>query len=113
MKPGGTLLLSAPNSETHYKKLKRSVGLGTFSDPTHVVEYTAEELSEECRAAGFAGRFAGPIVLDTPFYGLFDFFGAFSLPLYERLDQYKRSAVKKRPEDSTGFRMVLKLRDEK
>jgi 2-polyprenyl-3-methyl-5-hydroxy-6-metoxy-1,4-benzoquinol methylase len=109
--PGGTLLLSAPNSETTYKRLKKSVGLRYYSDPTHLIEYTRAELEEECLRAGFACRSVMPVVLDTPFYGLFDFIGGISLPIYERLDRYKRSAVTKRPQDTTGFRMVLERRE--
>lgn len=105
--PGGTLLLSAPNSETGYKRLKKMAGLRYYCDPTHVIEYTLDELRDECRRGGFTDREVAPVVIDSPFYGFFDFLGAFSLPLYERFEQYKRTAVKHRPQDTTGFRMVL------
>jgi glycosyltransferase involved in cell wall biosynthesis/SAM-dependent methyltransferase len=108
LKPDGVLLLSAPNSQTGFKAMKRLAGLPTFSDPTHVVEYRSEELEKECLRSGFEIRSLSPITLDSPFYGIIDFLGSISLSLYSRLNQSKRRAVKNRPADSTGFRLVLR-----
>ncbi|MCB1153611.1 methyltransferase domain-containing protein [bacterium] len=106
--PEGTLLLSAPNSETTFKKLKRAAGLWDYSDPTHVIEYTRAELEDECKRGGFTCTHIEPVVLDTPFFGFIDFLGGFSLPLYERFDRYKREAVIDKPLESSGYRLVLK-----
>ncbi len=105
LKPGGVLLLSAPNSRTRFKKLKRLAGLPTYSDPTHVVEYTLDELQEECRRNGFETRNPAPVTLDSPFYGIIDFVGGLSLSLYEFLDRRKRRLAKENPANSTGFRL--------
>ena len=37
LKPRGLLLVSVPNSQTSWKKLQRSVGVCSFSDPDHKV----------------------------------------------------------------------------
>ncbi|MBZ0273381.1 methyltransferase domain-containing protein [bacterium] len=110
LKPGGTLLLSAPNADTQYKRWKKEAGLRFYCDPTHVIEYGDGELERECEEGGFACEARRPVVLDTPWYGVFDFLGGFSLPLYERFDQYKRDAMEYRPGDTTGYRVVLRPR---
>jgi SAM-dependent methyltransferase len=109
--PGGKALLSAPNADTAYKRMKKSVGMRYYCDPTHVIEYSLEELKAECLKGGFETLAVAPVVYDAPLYGLFDFLGGLSLPLYERFERYKRQSVVRRPEDTTGYRLVLRRAD--
>ncbi len=53
LKDDGKLLLSAPNKQTQFKKLKSEAGLFSYADPTHVIEYTMETLADEITQAGF------------------------------------------------------------
>lgn len=109
LRPGGRLLVSAPNRATTWRRRLRDAGLFAFSDPDHKVEYTREEFLAELRAGGFepAGEVA-PVVYDTPWAGLIDAVGGLSLGLYARLSRWKREAALRRPEESTGFRLVAR-----
>ena len=51
-----------------------------------------------------------PVVLDTPWAGVIDAVGGVSLSLYDRLSRWKREAALRRPEESTGFRVVARKR---
>jgi hypothetical protein len=51
-----------------------------------------------------------PVVLDTPLAGAIDTLGGLSLGLYYRLSRWKREAALRRPEESTGFRVVARKR---
>ena len=63
----------------------------------------------ELAAGGFAP--AGPVlpvVYDTPWAGAIDALGGVSLGLYARLARWKREAVLRRPQESTGFQVVAR-----
>lgn len=103
----GRLLVSAPNRDTRWRRTLRDAGLFAYSDPDHKTEYTREELLAELGAGGFEPEGdVMPVVLDTPWAGLIDAAGGLSLPLYDRLSRWKRDAVLRRPQESTGFRVV-------
>lgn len=55
------------------------MGLPSFSDPDHKIEYNREELEEELAAAGFRVESCSTIVYDTPWYGVIDLLGGLSL----------------------------------
>jgi ubiquinone/menaquinone biosynthesis C-methylase UbiE len=110
LKPGGLLLLTAPNRETSWKRFQRKIGLPSFADPDHKVEYDKEKFLRELSRAGF--RLKGdlmPIVCDTPFAGWIDLVGGISLSLYAKLARRKREYVKKHPEETTGWRAVVEV----
>jgi SAM-dependent methyltransferase len=103
----GRLLVSAPNRQTRWRGTLRAAGLFAYSDPDHKVEYTRDELLAELRAGGFEPTGSTmPVVLDTPWAGAIDAVGGVSLVLYDRLSRWKREAALRRPEESTGFRVV-------
>lgn len=106
LKPGGRLLLSAPNRETTWRRRLRAAGRFAFSDEDHTVEYTEDDLLDELLDAGFVTRKCMPVVYDTPWAGLMDLVGAVSLPLYRRLMQWKRNMAIMHPSESIGFRVV-------
>jgi hypothetical protein len=51
-----------------------------------------------------------PVVYDTPWAGLIDALGGVSLRLYARLSRWKREVAVICPEESTGFRVVARVR---
>jgi len=51
-----------------------------------------------------------PVVLDTPWAGMIDVIGGVSLSLYARLSRWKREAALRRPDESTGFRVLAHKR---
>jgi SAM-dependent methyltransferase len=107
LKDDGRLLVSGPNRESSWRRTLRAAGLFAYSDPDHKIEYTQEEFLDELHQAGFApiGPVT-PVVLDTPWAGMIDAVGGLSLGLYARLSRWKREAALRRPEESTGFRVV-------
>ena len=109
LRPGGTLLVSGPNRDSSWRRRLRAAGLFAYSDPDHKIEYTREEFVAELAAGGFAP--AGPVlpvVYDTPWAGAIDALGGVSLGLYARLARWKREAVLRRPQESTGFQVVAR-----
>lgn len=109
LRPGGTLLVSAPNRDTSWKRRLRAAGLPYYSDPDHKIEYTWDELQAELAAGGF--ELEGQprvIVCDTPWAGLFDFVGGFSLSAYKRLTTWKATRAQHHPQETTGWRVVCR-----
>lgn len=111
LRPSGRLLVSGPNRETAWRRRLRDAGLFAYSDPDHKVEYTEAEFLAELRAGGFepVGPVM-PVVYDTPWAGLIDALGGVSLRLYARLHRWKRDVALTRPAESTGFRVVARVR---
>ena len=56
------------------------------------------------------GPLTAPVVLDAPWAGAIDTLGGLSLGPYDRLCRWKREAALRRPEESTGFRVVARKR---
>lgn len=111
LEPSGHLLVSGPNRENSWRRTLRAAGLFSYSDPDHKIEYTREEFLSELAEAGFEPDGAVmPVVLDTPWAGVIDAVGGVSLSLYDRLSRWKREAALRRPEESTGFRVVARKR---
>jgi SAM-dependent methyltransferase len=111
LKPSGRLLVSGPNRDTAWRRRLRAAGLFAFADPDHKVEYTEAEFLDELAAGGFepAGPVM-PIVYDTPWAGMIDALGGISLRLNARLSRWKRDVALARPQESTGFRVVARVR---
>lgn len=106
LKPGGRLLLAIPNSETSWKKRQRALGINSFSDPDHKIEYSRNEIIAECQRHGFRIERIEPIVYDIWYVGLIDLIGGFSLSLYKKLGQWKYRYAHEHPEESIGFEIV-------
>lgn len=111
LRDDGRLLVSGPNRATRWRRTLESAGLFSYSDPDHKIEYTREEFLAELAAGGFepVGE-VEPVVLDTPWAGAIDAVGGLSLGLYDRLSRWKRDAALRRPQDSTGFRVIARKR---
>lgn len=109
LRPGGVLLVSAPNRATRWKRGLAAAGLFAYADPDHKVEYSFDELADELARGGFAPQ--GPptlTVYDTPWTGLFDLIGGVSLPLYRRLAVWKTRLAQRFPDETTGWRIVCR-----
>lgn len=107
LRPGGTLLVAAPNRDTTWKRHLRAAGLCYFTDVDHQIEYTWDELQAELRAGGFDPKGEPqPIVYDTPWAGFIDLIGGFSLRLYQRLAQWKRHMARRYPHETIGWHVV-------
>ncbi len=106
LKPGGTLLLALPNRDTKWKQLQRSVGLSSYTDPDHKIEYTLDECKEICQRFGLeVGRVEG-VVVDTPWIGIGDAIGALLPRFYKAYAKRRADKVKTHPQESIGFRIV-------
>jgi SAM-dependent methyltransferase len=108
LKDDGRLLLSVPNRETSWKKLRREAGLFAYADEDHKVEYTQEEIRRELACNGFVCDSLEPVVYDTPWDWAISVIGGISLGWYRKLSELKREAALRKPEESTGFRIVAK-----
>lgn len=106
LRRGGKLLLAVPNSETSWKRLQESVGLSSFSDPDHKIEYTRSEILAECTKHGFSVVQLMPIVYDVWYVGLIDLLGGFSLSLYQKIGRWKYQYAQEHPAESIGFEIV-------
>lgn len=105
LKPKGKLFLSIPNINTSWKKAQKSAGLFYFSDTDHKREYTLEQIKKLCKDFKFEIKFIKPITLDTPLAPLIDLTGGFSLSIYKKLSDWKKTMVREKPEESVGFQV--------
>jgi len=109
LRPGGRLLVSGPNRESRWRERLRGAGLFAYQDEDHKIEYSSAEFLDELEAAGFVVDGAlEPVVYDTPWAGLIDVVGGFSLTLYARLARWKRERALAEPRESTGFRALAR-----
>jgi len=108
LKPGGLLLLSIPQRETAWKRLRASVGLPAYADPDHKFEYSRGDVETMLADNYFEGMEMTPTVYDTPLAGWIDLSGGFSLALYRRLAQWKRDTALRHPAAATGVRVVAR-----
>jgi len=109
LKDDGRLIFSVPNRDTSWKKLRREAGLFAYADPDHKIEYTLEEIKAELARNGFTCESARPIVYDTPWDWAINVIGGISLKWYRKLQEWKRDVALRKPEESTGFRIVAHI----
>lgn len=114
LRPGGLLFVSAPNRNTSWKQKLKAAGLFYYTDPDHKIEYSWEELAAELAAGGFEAQ-GEPltIVYDTPWAGLIDLSGGFSLGLYRWLSRWKGRMVERYPQETIGWRVASRKAVEK
>lgn len=108
LKPNGLLFLSVPNSQTSWKKLQRSVGICSFSDPDHKIEFTEESIKKLLSNYDFELIQFNYAPTDTPFRGLFDIIGSLSLGLYKKISNWRLSQSKRSPQEAVGFEIIAK-----
>jgi 2-polyprenyl-3-methyl-5-hydroxy-6-metoxy-1,4-benzoquinol methylase len=111
LRDDGVMLLSIPNRATSWKARLQAAGLFYYTDPDHKIEYSWDELKAELAAGGFeAVGEPIPIVYDTPWSGLIDLVGGFSLGLYQQLLEWKVRKAQQQPAESIGWRVVCRPR---
>lgn len=106
LKSNGVLILGVPNSQTSWKRLQRSAGICSFSDPDHKIEFSQSSIRKLLEQTGFKIIYFGYGKYDTPFKGIIDVAGAISLPLYRKITLWRTKKVSKSPQEASGFEIA-------
>ncbi len=106
LKPNGVLLVSIPNKDTSWKKLQKSVGINYYSDPDHKIEFGKRDIEVLLEKHGFNIQKFSYAPVDTPFRGLYDIVGAFSISIYKIISTRRSNESLKRPKDASGFEIL-------
>lgn len=106
--PNGLLFLGVPNSQTSWKKLQRSVDIWSYSDPDHKIEFSEKSIRDLLKKHNFGIIDFGYGKYDTPFRGLFDIVGGFSLTLYKKISDWRTKKVKTESDEASGFEIVAR-----
>lgn len=108
LKRNGLLFISVPNSETSWKKQQREVGVCSFSDPDHKIEYSEKQIRDllknnDLDVISFKyGKY------DTPIRPIFDLVGVFSLKLYKSILQARQERSNRNPTEASGFEIIAR-----
>ncbi|MDP2649738.1 MAG: class I SAM-dependent methyltransferase [bacterium] len=108
LKPNGLLLLGVPNSQTTWKKFQRSAGVCSYSDPDHKIEFSKKSIVSLLEKHGFKIINFSYGKYDTPFRGLFDIIGGFSIGIYKKISEWRQKKVLLEPNEASGFEIVAK-----
>lgn len=108
LKSDGLLLLSVPNAQTSWKKLQKSVGICSYSDPDHKIEFSKPRIISLLKRNKFEIIDISYSSYDTPFRGLIDLIGGFSLSLYKKLSKMRIQAARENPKEAGGFNIVAR-----
>lgn len=106
LKKNGLLFIGVPNSQTSWKKFQRSAGVCSFSDPDHKREYSEKQIRQLLNKLKFKiiefnfGKF------DTPMRGIFDVIGAFSIPIYKKISNWRQRKAIEKPTEASGFEII-------
>lgn len=106
LKPGGLLFLAVPNSQTSWKKLQRSVGINSYSDPDHKIEFSEKEIKNLLQKYKFSVEELSYSTVDTPLRGLYDVIGAFSPSIYKKISNWRRLKAQRFPLEASGFEII-------
>lgn len=109
LKPSGLLFIGVPNSQTSWKKMQRSVGLNSYSDPDHKIEFSEDQITNLLKKHGFKIEKLGYGVYDTPLRGLIDVIGGLSLSLYKSLSMWRKNKAKLNPQEASGFEIICSV----
>lgn len=109
LRADGMAVLSVPNRDTSWKRLRRDTGLFAYADQDHKIEYTRQGIEDALARHGFSCISIAPVVFDTPWDWAINLIGGVSLGWYERLVEWKRNKVLQYPDESTGFRIVAQV----
>jgi len=110
LKPKGMLLVGVPNSETSWKKLQRSVGINSFADPDHKIEFSEHDIRALLKKHGFAIKKFGLGKYDTPFRSTYDIIGALYLPAYRKITVWRQQRALSNPQEASGFEIVAAVK---
>jgi SAM-dependent methyltransferase len=105
--PSGRVVITAPHSETPYKKWRRRLGGFPYIDADHKIEYATEaELINEIEAGGLTVEKLERFGFDTPFPGFAALAGAFSPRIYKWLGDRRNRIGRRKPQWAVGFRVT-------
>lgn len=102
----GLLLLGVPNSQTSWKKLQRRVGLCSYSDPDHKIEFSENSIRRLLEKHKFEILKFGYGKFDIPARGALDVIGAISLSFYKLITSMREKLAQKHPSEASGFEIV-------
>lgn len=108
LKPNGLAFIAIPNLNTSWKRLQKQVGLNSFADPDHKIEYVYENLEVMFKKAGFKIISLNSTTFDSPWIGFIDLIGGLSLRLYAKLVVLNKAKASRNLNESTGFRIIIK-----
>lgn len=108
LKPKGFLILGVPNKDTSWKKAQRSVGIFSYSDPDHKIEFSEAEIKKLLTKHSFHIVHFNYAPYDTPFRGLYDIIGVFSLSLYKKIHRWRAVKSQKNRKEASGFEIVAR-----
>lgn len=106
LKPNGILFVGVPNSQTSWKKLQRSVGISSYSDPDHKIEFSEENIRQLLKKNKFRITKFNYGKSDTPFRGIYDIIGAFSIPSYRKISDWRQAKGIRHPIEASGFEII-------
>jgi ubiquinone/menaquinone biosynthesis C-methylase UbiE len=106
LKPKGLLFVGVPNNQTSWKKLQRSVGINSFSDPDHKIEFSENEIKHLLNKHHFKIKEFSYGKSDTPYRGLYDIVGAFSIPAYRSISNWRERKAQRQHHEASGFEIV-------
>lgn len=109
LKPKQTFILGVPNSQTSWKKLQRSIGISSFSDPDHKIEFSEKEIKNILKTYGFKIISINYGKFDTPLRGIYDVIGSIYLPAYKIITKWRQAKALKNPVEASGFEIVASL----
>ena len=106
IKKDGLLFISVPNSETSWKKLQREVGISSFSDPDHKIEYSENQIRNLLKNNNLDVISFKYGKYDTSLRPIYDLIGAFSLKLYKSILTSRQKRSNQNPQEASGFEIV-------
>ncbi len=106
LKPGGLLFVGIPNSETSWKKLQRKVGINSYSDPDHKIEFSEKEIVDLLAKQKFKIIKLAYGKSDTPYRGIYDIIGAFSITLYKKISNWREQKAQRAHSEASGFEII-------
>ena len=106
LKKNGQLFISVPNSGTSWKKLQREVGICSFSDPDHKIEYSENQIRNFLKNNNLDVISFKYGKYDTPLRPIYDLIGVFSLNLYKSILILRQKRSNQNPQEASGFEIV-------
>lgn len=106
LKPKGIIMVGVPNKASSWKKTQRSVGISSFSDPDHKIEFSKNDINKLLKKFKFKIIHFGYAPYDTPFRGFHDIIGSLSLSTYKKIYEWRVEKVKKDTNEASGFEIV-------
>lgn len=106
--PGGLIMVGVPNKDTSWKKMQRSVGICSYADPDHKIEFSETSIRKLLTGSKFEIIHFAYGKFDTPLRGFYDIIGGLYLPLYKKISKFRELKSQINPKEASGFEIVAK-----